>query len=129
MSFLFYPLPMMRRRASRWPSNVAQSVGVIPSSSFELQSFLVASFSMSNFPSRAALFTGKQHFKLHFISCHILIDKPENQDRTFCSDSITPHPHKLRTIFEQVIRSNIKFVLPRDKKGNNSSASYDKMRR
>lgn len=97
----------MRRRASRWPSKVAQRVGVIPSSSFELQSFLVASFSMSNFPSRAALISGeRRRFPIWTSSRLIfwLIDsEKQNQDRTFRSDSIIAPSHfsYTRNYFDQ----------------------------
>ena len=52
-----HPLPTSNLKASKFPSKAAQSVGVIPSSSFALQSFLVASLSASRYPSRAALET------------------------------------------------------------------------
>ena len=52
-----HPLSTSNLKASKFPSKAAQSVGVIPSSSFALQSFLVASLSASRYPSRAALET------------------------------------------------------------------------
>ena len=50
-----HPLPTRSLSASRFPSKAAHRVGVMPSSSLELQSFLVASFKASRYPSRAAL--------------------------------------------------------------------------
>lgn len=52
---LTYPLRHMTSRASRYPWWAARRVGVIPSSSEVLRSFLVASFSRSTLPSAAAL--------------------------------------------------------------------------
>lgn len=53
--WLTYPLRHMTSRASRYPWYAARSMGVIPSSSEVLRSFLVASFKRSKLPSAAAL--------------------------------------------------------------------------
>lgn len=50
-----HPLRHMTSRASRYPWYAARRVGVIPSSSEVLRSFLVASFKRSKLPSAAAL--------------------------------------------------------------------------
>ena len=50
-----HPLATSCLKASMWPSNAAHNVGVMPSSSLVLQSFLVASFNISIIFSLAAL--------------------------------------------------------------------------